>query len=66
LKEVEIDGKRFNPSDDTDVTTSYGKSVFASRVVEKSAETINFNGFEPLLSRLELALKHFYAAKSEI
>ncbi|MCU6618787.1 retron Ec67 family RNA-directed DNA polymerase/endonuclease [Achromobacter mucicolens] len=65
LKQVEIDGKRFDPSDKADTTISYGKSIFASRVVEKFSEEINFEGFSPLLCRIELALQHFYDSKSD-
>lgn len=64
LKGIEIEGKRFNPNDDADITLSYGKSIFASRVVERLSETINFSGFDPLLRRIEMALGHFYQSKS--
>lgn len=51
LKE-EVDGKFFDYSETADKTTSYGKVVFAHKVVVPKAATINFSGFNSLLSNL--------------
>jgi RNA-directed DNA polymerase len=57
-KTVVIDGKRFNPDSNTfDPTRHYGKSVFAYKVVEKQADSINFDGFRPLLTNLVDVIK---------
>lgn len=56
-----IGGKPFNPENDHDSATHYGKSVFAHKVVKANADKINFVGFSPLLKRIELALAYHQA-----
>ncbi len=52
-----IDGKSFNPSNETlDENTEYGKTVFATKVVRPNIAKINFNKFEPILARIESAI----------
>lgn len=54
-----IDGKTF--SDDNgesfDATRHYGKTVFAHKVVRARADTIDFNGFRPLLTVLTAVIQ---------
>ena len=53
LLQTELDGKKFNPSDkDFDPNSEYDKWVFAKKVVQPNAATINFAGFAPLLERI--------------
>ena len=59
LFETEINGKKFSPENDADREKFYGKRYFAERVVAKNFETINFDGFKPLLDRLETAITDF-------
>lgn len=47
-----IGGKTFDPSDDYDSETCYGKVVFAHKVVRPHADTIDFSGFNGILSNL--------------
>lgn len=51
-KAEEIGGKKFDPKTDGDTDKSYGKVVFAHKVVRAKADTINFNGFEPLFANI--------------
>jgi len=48
-KAEEIGGKKFDPRTDGDTDKSYGKVVFAHKVVRAKTDTIKFDGFEPLL-----------------
>jgi RNA-directed DNA polymerase len=64
LKATVIDNKTFNDQNQFDTSTQYGKSVFAHKVVRPSADTINFNGFRPLLTNLVLAIKAHAVATS--
>lgn len=58
-----VGGKAFNPDEKTfDINTQYGKKIFAEAVVRPHADEINFNGFRPLLTNLEAAIKAHLAA----
>jgi RNA-directed DNA polymerase len=57
LKATVIDNKTFNDQNQFDTSTQYGKNVFAHKVVRPNADTINFNGFRPLLTNLVAAIK---------
>jgi hypothetical protein len=53
LLETKIGGKSFNPSNDKlNDDKEYGKTVFATQVVRPNIEKINFDGFDPILTRL--------------
>jgi RNA-directed DNA polymerase len=56
LKATVIAGKTFDDKNEFDTATHYGKKVFAHRVVRANADSINFNGFRPLLTNLVLAI----------
>jgi RNA-directed DNA polymerase len=58
---IEIDGKSFNRSDEKATETTYGKAVFARKVVEEMASSINFKGFVPLLDRIVKVIESHYA-----
>lgn len=58
-----IDGKTFNPKDDKDTATQYGKLVFADKVVRANYATINFSQFVPILDRILAVLAHYSAHK---
>ncbi len=64
LKTV-VDGKRFSLEKQLDTSTEYGKMIFAERVVRQGAATINFDGFQPLLRRIEAAIDHYVAEKAK-
>jgi RNA-directed DNA polymerase len=61
---TKIDGKTFNPEKDLDPLTQYGKVIFAERVVRPGAATINFSGFDPILSRIEAVIDHYSKLKA--
>ena len=49
VRKTVIDGKNFEPTAGEESTTHYGKTVFAHKVVAVNKDTINFDGFKPLL-----------------
>ena len=57
---VKIGGKYFEKTNKTlDLGLHYGKHVFAEKVVRAHASKINFNGFNPLLERISLAIEDY-------
>lgn len=54
-----LDGKKFNPKKEHGDHTEYGKVIFAEAVVRANAGTVDFSGFEGLLTRIEDVLKHY-------
>ena len=61
--EIKIDGKSFNPSNEDATEKTYGKAVFARKVVEEMASSINFEGFIPLLDRITKVIEIHYAQR---
>lgn len=59
LLKTKIEGKTFNPSNKELGPGEYGKVVFANRVVRPQAGTIDFSGFDPLLTRIEAVLDDY-------
>lgn len=58
LLKREVDGKVFNQDEATfDVTKEYGKAVFAEKVVRPNIAKINFDKFDPILTRIEKAIE---------
>jgi len=51
-KAIKIGGKTFSAENKYDREKYYGKNEFAQQVVRARAETINFDGFRPLLTNL--------------
>jgi hypothetical protein len=57
--DAKLGGKSFDISNKTiDVGLHYGKTVFSEKVVRPHADTIDFNGFNPLLKRLADVIEH--------
>jgi RNA-directed DNA polymerase len=59
-----LDGKTFDPANEQDEPGKYGKAVFATRVIEPNAATIDFSGFAPLLDRIVAVLDHHAGLKA--
>lgn len=57
-----LNGKSFNPGNKIDPEKEYGKEIFAKRVIQPNAETIDFSGFDPLLTRIVDVLNHYKSA----
>jgi RNA-directed DNA polymerase len=55
---VELNGKKFNPSNEIDAKTEYSKEVFAKTVVKPNASQIDFSGFDRLLERVCRVIRH--------
>lgn len=53
-----VDGRKFDPNKDADSINTYGKNTFATRVVQERKTTISFEGFKPLLSRVEQVIQY--------
>lgn len=55
---TKIEGKSFNPKDEGfDENTEYSKAVFATKVVRPNIAKINFDKFDPILTRIERAIE---------
>ena len=64
VKATVLHGKTFDDENGLDTDTHYGKKIFAEAVVRPHAAKINFDGFRPLLTNLEAAIKAHAAALS--
>jgi RNA-directed DNA polymerase len=62
---VQLDGKTFSGGNKFDSDKHYGKNVFAHKVVRPKADTINFQGFIPLLNNIVAALDYHIAANAD-
>jgi hypothetical protein len=51
-KLTNIDCKLFDPNNEFDTDTHYGKHVFAQKVVTALADKIDFSGFKAILSNI--------------
>jgi len=60
---IKINGKGFNRSNTGNSDSSYGKAVFAKKIVEERASSINFNGFIPLFDRMSRVINAYYAQR---
>lgn len=57
---TKVSGKSFDKSNNkTDFSHPYGKHVFAEKVVRTHASQIDFNGFNPFLQRISLAIADY-------
>lgn len=63
VRSTKVDGKQFNPKDDKDTATEYGKMVFADKVVRPNYATINFSKFAVILDRILAVMAHYKAHK---
>jgi len=61
VRGVKLGGKTFNPANDTNTDSEYGKFYFAEKVVRPNAATINFANFAPLLDRIVAVIDHYSA-----
>ncbi len=62
---VKINGKSFDRSAKNATETTYGKAVFAEKVVEEMASLINFEGFVPLLDRIVEVIEAHYRQRKQ-
>lgn len=59
VRDMTLGGKKFNKENEIDVAIEYGKEFFASKVVMPNKNTIDFSGFNIMLSRLVQCIEHF-------
>ncbi len=64
-KATKINGKTFNVKNDSDSKSTYGKTVFAHKVVKPNANIINFSGFHEILSNV-VAVIETHARKHSV
>jgi RNA-directed DNA polymerase len=63
--EVKIDGKSFDRSAEKVTETTYSKAVFAQKVVQERASSINFAGFVPLLDLIVEVIEVHYRQRRQ-
>lgn len=56
IKSTVLGDKLFDPNNNFDPETHYGKHVFAQKIVRVQADTIDFSGFNAILTNIELVL----------
>lgn len=56
-----IDGKKFSPKSDFDKNKEYGKWIFATKIVQKHRDEINFGNFKMIFDIVNSVLEHFYS-----
>jgi hypothetical protein len=61
---IQVHGRTFNPVEDADTKTTYGKATFAYEVVAKQAKAMDFSEFRPLLKRIEGAVDGYRAFRN--
>ena len=64
LLKTPVDGKKFDPSKKHNTDETYGKTVFAERVVRPNADKIDFSRFGELLKRIAAVLDDYEKQKS--
>ena len=64
LLETSIDGKTFDPSEEHNTDNTYGKTIFAKKVVIPNADKIDFSKFGELLDRIAAVLDDYEKKKS--
>lgn len=59
VRDTKLHGKSFSGKNTFDPHTQYGKHYFAEYVVKKDESKISFEGFRPILARLDAALSDY-------
>ena len=62
-KEIKLGNKTFNPHNGFDSMTQFGKYLFATQIIKKQQNLINFKGFIPILDRVVKILSQHYQAE---
>ena len=57
LRKTILDGKEFDPNNEYNSKTHYGKNDFANKVVKPNADSVDFSGFKPILDRFVSVLE---------
>lgn len=64
LLETEVDGKTFDSNKQHEENGKYGKQIFATQVIKKQKDKINFSNFSHLLDRIVAVIEHYEKSKS--
>ncbi len=64
LWDTQLNKRTFDPTEKKEPRKNYyGKNDFATKVVKKNKDTINFDGFIPLLDRINKVIEHYKTLK---
>jgi hypothetical protein len=63
VRAAKVGGKSFNPKNDKDTATEYGKLVFADKVVRANYAKINFSKFTVIFDRILAVIDHYKSHK---
>jgi len=63
VKALLLGGKSLNLNNNFDVEKHYGKKLFAEHIVQAKAKSIDFSGFNPILSLLEAIVQRHKATQ---
>lgn len=64
LLERKVDSKTFNFHKEHEAPGEFGKVIFSDRVVRPQADTIDFSGFDTLLTRIDAVLDDYAKRKA--
>jgi hypothetical protein len=56
---TKLNGKTFNPENKIDITTQYGKNIFATHVVLPNRDKINFEDFQNILNLISIVISDY-------
>ncbi|HMR31291.1 MAG TPA: hypothetical protein PKA09_10065, partial [Geminicoccus sp.] len=59
VRETELEGQRFDPNRKAADKGTYGKAVFAEKVIRPAADSIDFSRFKHLLDRIVAVLDDY-------
>jgi hypothetical protein len=62
-REMPCKDRVFSPDENADQSKFFGKYVFATEIVQKNADRIDFSRFGPILQRIEQVIAHFDGLK---
>ena len=65
LRGTILGGKSFTKSNSYDTDKHYGKFIFATQVVKRNVDNINFDGFKGLFSRIQAAIEDWDKRQSK-
>ena len=60
-----VNGKVFDPDKDHEEEGKYGKQIFATKVIQPNANSIDFAGFLPLMDQFAKVLQHHEATQAQ-
>lgn len=59
VRDEKLGTKKFSKSNTIDTATEYGKEFFATKIVAPNKNSIDFSGFNVILTQIDNCIKHF-------